>query len=531
MSANLKLLIVDDESYIRTLLKYIIDWESLGITVCGEASCAEEGLQLLDELQPNIIFSDICMDFMDGIEFCQIAKKRSPYIRMVLLSGHNEFEYAKRGIEAGVSAYLLKPLEEDKIKETIEKLKKEIYDEQKMQQDFTSIKEYLDKSRNFLIENNLNSLLLPGSDYPNALKRLSYLNVDFSAAFFQVVLFTLNPIAPDSSLNPFVMSMDCQSIMENTLADIPNLYIFFDLNHHNTLLSNNPEFDLLSYLETLKISILEKMDVNLTIGVGQPVKTIPAISHSYNSAVDATKYRTILGDNQIIQYNYMPVQTLNSNFSLEESISFLLKEIKSENLETSIKLIDECIDSQITAQNPDLVPVRISLVTIVNHLTNLLIQCNMRHSDSFSYCLLAQEKIYRLETVDGMKNLTHNLTASIIRDISSLNQNKTNDIMESIKSYLETDYSNKDLTLSMTAQKFYLNSSYLSRLFKQSTGTTFTKYLTSLRLNKAGELLLSTSLRAYEIGENVGFNDSKYFSSCFHKYYGMTTNEYRLAHS
>lgn len=531
MNKKLRLLIIDDENHIRTLLKYIIDWNSLGIEICGEASCAEEGLMLLDELQPNIVFSDICMDYMDGIEFSTIAKKQYPYIRIVLLSGHSEFEYATRGIEAGVSAYLLKPLEENMIIETVIKLKKEIYDEQKKEAELNSIRDYLDKSKNFLIENNLNALLVPHSDIASTIKRLSYLNTTFSFPFFQVITFVIHSYPDCNDTNPFITSLDCYKILQEKLKCIPNIFLFFDLNHQNLLLSNNPDFDLLPVLEELKISILEQIDCPITIGVGQPVNTLSGINKSYSSAYESARYRTILGNNQIIQYNYIPIHENASDFDLESSIQLLLVEIKSGNKEAALQIINNCFDCQIDTNKIDIIPARITGSAIINHLTNMLIHNDMRNVDSFSFCMLAQQKLFRIETIEELKNLVGNLTTSIIQDITNRHNTKNNSIMDSILKYLDANYDDCDLTLSSTAQKFYLNSSYLSRMFKQNNHSNFTKYLTGLRLKKAGELLLSTSLRAYEISEKVGFRDSKYFTSCFRKYYGETTNEFRISHN
>ncbi|MFV0363163.1 MAG: response regulator [Suipraeoptans sp.] len=531
MNKKLRLLIIDDEIHIRTLLKYIINWDSLGIDICGEATCAEEGIMLLDELQPNIVFSDICMDYMDGIEFSTIAKKRYPYIRIVLLTGHSEFEFAARSIEAGVSAYLLKPLEENMIIETVTKLKKEIYHEQQKEAELNSIRDYLNKSSDFLIENNLNSLLVPYSDISNTIKRLSYFDITFSYPFFQIVTFIIHSSSEENDINPFVTSLDCHKILKNKLYCIPNLFLFFDLNHQNLLLSNNPDFDLLPVLEELKISILEQIDFPITIGVGQPVNNLSGITKSYSSAYESTRYRTILGNNQIIQYNYIPIYEDVSDFDLESFIQLLLVEIKSGNKESALQMIYDCFDSQIDADMIDIIPARITGSAIINHLTNMLIHNDMRDVDSFSFCMLAHQKLFRLETLKEFKNLVGNLTASIIQDVTNRHNTKTDSIMDSIIEYLDKNYDDCNLTLSSTAQKFYLNSSYLSRLFKQSNDSNFTKYLTSLRLKKAGELLLSTSLRAYEISEKVGFRDSKYFTLCFRKYYGETTKEFRISHA
>lgn len=527
MAAKLKLFIIDDEAHIRTLLKFIVDWESLGIEICGEASCAEEGLQLLDELQPNIVFSDICMDYMDGIEFCRIAKKKYPYIRMVLLSGHSVFDYASRGIEAGVSAYLLKPLEEEKIIETVQKIKEEIYNEQKKEKEYQETKAYLEENKTFLIANSLNALLQPNCNLENILKQLNWFDVSFSNSFFQIILFELHITDGD----PFLISSACGKLLEKQLSGIAHLYLFHDLNYCNVLLSNNPQFDLLPAMEEIKVLFMEQMNCPFTIGVGQPGNTLKSVSRSFQSAKDAVHYRTILGNNQIIQYSYVWSGEANAAFSLEEAVSGLLQEIKAGRLSGAFEIIENCMENQISMDSSDFVPVRVMVSTIVNHLSNYLIQNGLRDTDAFGYCMNAQERVFRLETVSELKNMTKNLTHSVLDAFSSARSSQNGSIMQEILEYLEEHYADQDLSLTSTAQRFYLNSSYLSRLFRQRNEITFSGYLTNLRLKKAGEMLLDTKLRAYEISEKVGFRDAKYFSSSFRKFYGMTTNEYRASHA
>ncbi len=530
MAQRLKLLIVDDESHIRSLLKFLIDWDSFGIDICGEASCAEEALLLVDELQPNIIFSDICMDFMDGIEFSRQVKKQYPHMKIVLLSGHSEFDYAARGIEAGISAYLLKPLEEDKLIDVVNTLKKDIFQEKRKYEEFNIIKNYLHESRSFLIENNLNALLMPNADIELILKRLTYIDVSFSNSFFQIVLFSLYPFEQNAmeQENPFWLSMECNQILKELLKDITDIYLFFDFTHRNVLLSNNPDSNLLAVLEDIKTALMERLSCNFTIGIGQPFSTLKNIRQSFLSALEATHYRTALGNNQIIQYNYMGIEITDSSFHLEDEISSLITAIKAENYDEASRIIDYCVNQQISVDCSDIIPVRITVSTIVNHLSNLLVQSDLRNTDSFSYCLNVHERLFRLETVDELKNMICNLIHSIIETFSSIRNHQNVTIIQTILNYMEENYSNNQLTLSKTAQEFYLNSSYLSRLFKQKNNTTFSKYLIELRLKKAAELLLSTSLKTYEIGECVGFKDTKYFSYCFRKHYGMSTNEYRI---
>ena len=123
---NLKVLIVDDEYLIRNLLKLRINWDEYGMTVVGEASNAREALDMIDEYMPDIIFTDICMPYMDGIEFSKIALERYPDIKILILTGHDEFEYARRSIKIGVSDFILKPINVNEIEKSLLKLKKKI---------------------------------------------------------------------------------------------------------------------------------------------------------------------------------------------------------------------------------------------------------------------------------------------------------------------------------------------------------------------------------------------------------------------
>lgn len=528
MIQRLKLLIVDDEKYIRNLLKINIDWNSLDIDICGEASCAEEGLQLVDELQPNIIISDICMDYMDGIEFSKIIKTHYPYTKIILLSGHNEFKYAKRGIEAGVSAYLLKPLEEEKIREVIISLKQAIYQETEKDEELINLKNYLNYNRNFLINNYLNALILPNADIHSAIWQLTYLDVAFQTSFFQIVIFSLNIESDENKQDSFPLTVKCNQILKELLKPQSNTYIFYDLNHQNILLSNNPHLNLLSQLENIKISLLERLGCNITIGIGQPCNTIKDLRNSYLSALDATHYRIILGNNQIIQYNYLGLKNESSKCNLEDEIAAVITSVKSCNFETAYKIIDSCISQQLNSDARDIIPVKVIISTIVNHLTHLLIQNNLRDTDSFSYCIAANERIFRLETIQELRNMTINLISSIIETQTHLLNNQNNDLINSVLEYLEDNYQNSQITLSSTAKKFFVNSSYLSRLFSQKNNQTFSKFLIELRLKKAAELLISTNLKSYEIATDVGFNDAKYFNKSFKNYYSVTTSEYRL---
>lgn len=543
MKHLLKLLIVDDEKYVRNLLKHSIDWKELNILICGEADCAEEALQLVEELEPDIIFSDICMDYMDGIEFSKRVIFAHPYIKVVLLSGHDDFDFAAKGIEAGVSAYLLKPIEEEKVIDTIQKIKNTIYHEYTQKKELEQLKNYLSESKTTFVENCLNALMLNTQDLTAIIRRLNYLDITFSESFFQVSIIKVFPleseesIPSDEAMNKeelqLWLTMECNNIIAHTLENISDVYLFYDLNHNNILLSNNSSLHLLDTLDIICLKLNHQLPCNYTIGIGQSVTILSQMKASYQTALEAINYRSILGNNQIIQYKNIQLERMElqenkvSQNTLENSISNLINAIRSEQFEEAAQILNHCIEFQISLDNTDIIPIRILVSAIIHHFCDLLLQTGLRNTDVFIFCMKSFERVYRLETIDELKNLSHNLTRAIIETFTTERSSRNHSLIDSILVYLKQNFSDSNLTLNSVASHFYLNASYLSRLFKLETSKTFTKHLTDIRLNQAAKLLLNSSFRAYEICEQVGFNDPKYFSTCFKKHFNMTTNEYR----
>ena len=105
-----KVMIIDDEKSLRNLLKLAVDWNSLGLEIAGEAASGIEAINIIDDIRPDIVFADIRMPFMDGIEFSKLAIKRYPDLKIIILTAFDDFEYARKCIGIGVCEYLMKPI-------------------------------------------------------------------------------------------------------------------------------------------------------------------------------------------------------------------------------------------------------------------------------------------------------------------------------------------------------------------------------------------------------------------------------------
>ena len=141
MDSIIKVMIIDDEYLIRNLIKNCIDWNEIGIDIIAEASNAVEGLNLINKDKPNIILTDINMPMTDGLDMSKGILETYPDIKVIVITGYNEFEYAKRSIKIGVSDFILKPIDEEELKNSVLKLKKEILDEHLKKKEYKDIKE------------------------------------------------------------------------------------------------------------------------------------------------------------------------------------------------------------------------------------------------------------------------------------------------------------------------------------------------------------------------------------------------------
>lgn len=121
-----KVMIIDDEKSVRTLLKNTVDWNKYGLEVCGEASSGIEAINTIDDLRPDIVFVDIKMPFMDGIEFSQLAIEQYPRLKIIVLTAMNEFEYARKCVGIGVREYLTKPIVRTDVNETLQRIVNEL---------------------------------------------------------------------------------------------------------------------------------------------------------------------------------------------------------------------------------------------------------------------------------------------------------------------------------------------------------------------------------------------------------------------
>jgi two-component system response regulator YesN len=531
---NLKVVVVDDEFLIRNYFKRRICWEELGMEIAGEASSAREALDLIDQIIPDIIFTDICMPFMDGIEFSKAVVEKYPHIKIVVVTGHDEFDYAKRSIKLGISDFLLKPVNPDEIRKVALELKSKIELERTHISEYEKLKQRLDESLPYMQEKFLNELLLSELDQYESeiMDKLTYFKIDMNrqSDVFQTAIIEVSSSvggARGKEEEQILLAMKCSDLIRQVLREDRYVQVFFDNSRKIVIMSNNESLDLTDCCETIKTLLINRCKCFVCIGIGNRVHGLKNIKVSYREACDALNYKVVIGKNQVVNYNDI---TYNSDQSWRvipnkgEKLDFFIKAgMKSKAIELIDLLFSEsCFNLSTTIEN-----LRLEAIDILSACIRVLLELKIDTSSLWEKNTQPYEEVLRIDSLIEMKDYLKSLIEEVIDKIHRFNERKTNMLIEQIRGYIKQNMHNADITLSTIAKQFYVSPSHLCRLFKQETKQTVIEYITRERMECAARLLKETDLKVYQIGEKVGIIDPNYFSTIFKKFTGLSVNEFR----
>jgi two-component system response regulator YesN len=525
----LKVLLVDDEENVRNLLKTCMNWEEIGLSVAGEASSGREALDILGEINPDIIITDIRMPSMDGLEFARIAAESCPQAKIIILTAYEEFEYAKKSIKIGIADFLLKPVKRADLRNALLALSRKIQDEKVGKEEYARLKERLAENFPYLKERFLYDLLHRSRPAHELMDRLVYFSAEGLLRHAQVALISPSPAAADRNMpeeENALLDMACMDIVRSYFENNAGVNILSDFIQGIVVLNSDPSVDILYACEQIKALIIHKLGCDVCIGIGNACDDFKSIAGSYKEACDALNYRVVYGKNQVICFNDITINNSNPDYRSDEigELGFYVKAGFGEN---ASEIIEKIFDGLIAAKSIHIDQIRVISVNIVTAVLNSISELGMGFEDIFSSKSLPYSYVLKIETIPEMKDYLKRLAASVTKAVNSARARKSNRVLGEIIDYIGTHISDPGLSLSGVAKAFYLNSSYLSRVFKQETGQTFVEHLTKTRIEKALELLNETDLKAYEIGDRIGIPDPNYFGKCFKKCTGMSVNDYK----
>lgn len=483
-----KVLIVDDEYFIREGLKTLIDWQQAGFDIIGEAGDGKQALEMIEKYKPDLCIVDIKMPLMDGLELIEAVTKERIGTRFIILSGHGEFEYAKKAMELEVRQYVLKPIDADELYKKIIEEKQII---EKLQ--YTSV----------LTKRNMLKKIVTGK-----LDDYSLWNQQYEPAFPWRIYQVIAIEEKDGQVSEEMVEALEEAFEGCAYGYISGKQMIF-------LLKDKAYQKVTQGLDNIRNIVEQKHDCQLYMAAGGKKTVFIEIEASYNEAAELMFNRFLYEEDTILTMD-LHQKDKCGQIDTDKYLHSLIHAIRFNDMRTINDMLEEYLEMQEQggcsedAIIANYVHMYVLLMTKLNQETalsrhifeGLVVQKNLRKLHGFfKYQIVQLADQMSLETVCSP--------------------------VEKIRHIIDEDYGN-ELKLEEIAKELGYNSAYLGKQFKSATGTYFNQYLDQVRIEKSKILLKETSKKIYEIAEAVGYSSADYFTMKFKKYEFMSPKRYRV---
>ena len=534
----MKVFLVEDEYIVREGIKNNIDWEKNGYDFCGEASDGELAFPMISEKRPDIVITDIRMPFMDGIELSRMIKEEYPEIKIIILSGHEEFEYAKAAIQIGVEEYLLKPINGDELLQVVNRVAQKIKEENESRE--TLQEGEGDENFEYAKRQLLSSLIDDNASLSDAMEQGKKIHLNLMAQCYNIMMLKLQRKNKEQGFSRRILEL--YKTMEDTLKEQDGQSIMFD---------RAPEGKVILFMGSGEEEIRRNMDVfagqfreilpeyeDVTYfgSVGVPVMRLRELGESYEAASHGFSYRFLTEPNQIVDNHTVFDQTRNEKKFSCSIGSVDIQNLDKQKIESFLKggemdeihfFVEEYMKNTGDAGKNSMIfrqYIVMDMFFAASHFLTQITDGREQLGEPFESPEQMQKIVSDLEaTVVYIKELFTKVMQ--VRDAQTTEHNS--DVVENAKKYISENYHDEELTLNTVAHEVNVSPNHLSAMFSQKTGQTFVKYLTDVRMHRAKELLKCTSKRSNEICEEVGYRDPHYFSHLFKKNVGCSPIQYR----
>lgn len=529
-----KLLIAEDEEIFRKVLPSIIDWNSIGFEIIGVVEDGFEALKLLEQVEVDVILTDIRMPHINGLELAMEVKSRFPRIKTILLSAFNEFEYARKGIDCGVYGYLLKSDDEESIEKYFVKLSKVLSQENLIGKNDESLWGYREAFLKDIINNkdfDINTIFERG--------KLVYIDIPADKVFISVIrLDEYNSIVQTYSAGKVKSIIKTIRTFLVKNVELKKKGYIIELDDMICIIWNQPEAVFKQNVEALFKELTTEMSISevihgkeltVTFVCSGSINEFLSIGQVYNNILKAFKYRTYLGGNKILfitdfKDRNEPVMTFGEENNIIRKTQGL---IQDENSNSVIQYFDELEEELVKKCFTDInqiITLSIKIILTVSSDVGRM-RGNSSHEvfTKFSYQI---REIGYCETIASVFGQIKAFLAEVIVLLNRENSPINKKIIEEAVRFIQENYA-KSINLESVAKHVNVHPVHLSRLFSQDMGKTFKSVLTDIRIDEAKKMLMDINNKVYEVAFAVGYENPRYFSELFKNTTNLTPVEYR----
>lgn len=530
------ILIVDDMPVIRSALTRIISQQNDIFSLVLEAANGEEAVKLARVHKPDIILMDIKMPGLTGLQATSIIQQEQPDVKIVMLTAYNEFSYVQKALKLGARDYILKPVRPQKLMQLLAEIRQEIQTEQREMRTVEIVKDSLQKTMP-VIEANLVENLIRGTNPEGSTvdEMLAYLG---KRLIWPVVLVTkVDNFDQFAQEHPQLTSKqvytDLTQLIQRQLPDLNRALVGYSNPGRVVVIVSteqllaNPE-QIRAFCEQLRQIIADKMPFTVTIGMGKRYMGYESIPLSYAEANLARRYYSGTQGNRVIDLSDIQdrqPQTDSGSHYLVQKERELVEAVETNQMKEAQHLINEIVDylSQRYYTQPD---------AMRNHCAELVTLVAWgaigTGIDNPTVLALLHQQVRALpswKTVPDIRAWTLNSLAEMMTLVQDSAQRQ--DPIQVAIAYIQENYQRSDISLQQVADEVNLSQSHLSSQFKMRTGSSYVRYLTTIRIDNAKKLLRTTDQSVANIAEVVGYPNTTNFYRHFQKHTGMTPAMYR----
>lgn len=535
MIRKIKVFLVEDEVIIRSGVKKSINWEQEGYEFVGEASDGELAYPMILKEKPDILITDIRMPFMDGLELSRLVKKELPDIKILILSGYDEFEYAKKAIKIGVTEYLLKPISAAKLTEVLnavaETIRQENEEKNLLETYFAEMRENTERDKMRLFE----KLLMGDLSMGEILEAGERFGMNLGASCYKIVLFK---ILANLENHVYAEQMvDACSSVEQAASMMDGVYVFQrGVEGWAFLLTAQDEKSMEESAKILYQNLKQAMKNYTQLeyfgGIGSTVPRIRSLKQSFREADRAFAARFVEEANQIISQKEFEKSQMEEGLKMQGVVQIgksreMLQKFLSNGTREEVKAFSDAYISRIEEENIRSTMVRqyvvIDVCIVILSFCERISSANRLQEEAEEL----QKMMQKIHSLSEIKKYVVRLLNEAIELRDAESGRRYSDLIAAAKKEIENHYMTEEISLNTVAISVGMSPSYFSSIFSKEAGKTFVEYLTEVRIEKAKEFLMCSSMKTSEIGYEVGYKDPHYFSYIFKKVQGCSPKEYR----
>ena len=540
-----RIILVDDEEEVRKSIIRKIDWTAVGFAVVGDAENGEDALEKIENLEPDVVLTDIRMPYMDGLTLAERIRQKYPSMKIVIFSGYDDFEYAKQAIKLNVTEYILKPVNVEELTAILKRIKTNLDEEIEQKRNVNLLRENYKRSLPILREQFLKDLISRPMDGETVQTLLREYDIPLAGAKKWIAIAVELELEQELTQEEAPLPLHEEktlipiSVMQILSENLKPGYRFSLLSFSGSadakiagiaaIDENNSQTELINILGDICKEIRKTLKVPVTIGIGHSAQKLENISRSFQSALDALGYRSVVGTGSTIYINDVePGIGGKLQFGSEEE-SALIQAIKfgpEEKIRETVRgIVDRMNEARVHARQQ-----QAYILSVANCMIQLIQQYDLNMEEIFAEDPLGPDPFTVIQSMLNRENFSRWLYQTALKINNALSRERdyaARQVIEKAKQYIMDNYQDPGLSVEQICRYLHMSPAYFSTMFKKATGQTYIAYLTEVRLNKAVELLNMTDEKTYVIASQVGYQEQNYFSYVFKKRFGVSPTKFR----